>query len=164
MTRLHAQQCTPLWREQFDHAAKDYLSSLHHADHEHFVKSLCNKSWTKIQKWWEIFGKYWQISNRHNNNDVKLMCWLMNGANHGTMDTCGKNVSLMTLLIDNNNGIHLLKGGGIDNHSKLLKMELGQQIPIKSLYKIKRDLIKRARSNSSHYRGPSDMDHSCWYH
>ena len=83
VTRLHAQQCAPLWREQFDHAAKDYLSSLHHADSEHFVKSLCNKSWTKIQKWWEIFGNYWLISNCHNNDDIKLMSWLMNGANHG---------------------------------------------------------------------------------
>ena len=41
------------------------------------------------------------------------MSWLMNG----TVDTCGENVSLMTPLIDNDNGIHLLKRGGIDNHS-----------------------------------------------
>ena len=31
--------------------------------------------------------------NRHNDDDVKLMSWLMNGANHDTVDMCGKNVN-----------------------------------------------------------------------
>ena len=109
-------------------------------------------------------GKYWLISNRHNNDDVKLMNWLMNGANHGTIDTCGENVTSMPPLNDAKGGICLLKGGGIDNigiDSKLLKMELGQQIPIK----MKRDVIKRARANhGDYYSEVSDTDYSCWYH
>ena len=31
--------------------------------------------------------------NRHNDDDVKLMSWLMNGVNYGTVDTCGENVN-----------------------------------------------------------------------
>ena len=31
----------------------------------------------------------------------------------------------------------------MDNFSKLLKMELGQQIPVKSVHKMRRDVVKR---------------------
>ena len=48
---------------------------------------------TQVLKWWHVFGHYWLVLNRHNDDDVKLMRWLMNGANHGTVDTCGENVS-----------------------------------------------------------------------
>ena len=153
--RLHADRHSPLWREQFDHCDKDFLLSLHHSSRNFLITSLQAKSWTKAQKWWEVFGKYWLISNHHNNDDVKLMNWLMNGENHGTIDTCGENVSSMPPLNDAKGGIRLLKGGGIDNHSKLLKMELGQQIPIKSPYKMKKDVIKRVRANhGDYYSGP----------
>ena len=73
-----------VWREQFDHAPKDFLSSVCHDNRDNVLDSLHNSVWTRLQKWWEIFGKYWLITNRHNNDDVKLMGWLMNGANHGT--------------------------------------------------------------------------------
>ena len=33
----------------------------------------------------------------------------------------------------------------MDNFSKLLKMELGQQIPVKSMHKMRRDVVKRVR-------------------
>ena len=45
--------------------------------------------------------------NRHNDDDVKLMSWLMNGANHGTVDTCGKNVDSL-----NGSLIHTRVGKG----------------------------------------------------
>ena len=86
-----------------------------------------------------MFGKYWLINNRHNDDDIKLMGWLMNGAHHGTVDMCGENVSSMTPVMDRQCGIRLLKSGAIGNHLKLLKMELGQQTPIKSPYKMKRE-------------------------
>ena len=34
--------------------------------------------------------------NRHNDDDVKLMSWLMNGANHSTVDMCGENVNSLS--------------------------------------------------------------------
>ena len=64
----------------------------------------------------------------------------MNGANHGTVDTCGENVSMMEQLICSNT--HLTKSKSINNHSKLLKMELGQQVSIKSPFKLMRDAVK----------------------
>ena len=59
----------PLWREQFDHAPMDLLSSLRHFGCDNALDSLRNESWTKLQKW--------LIANRHNEDDVKLMGWLM---------------------------------------------------------------------------------------
>ena len=46
-----------------------------------------------VQKWWAMFGRYWLVLNRHVDDDIKLMSWLMNGANHSTVDTCGENVN-----------------------------------------------------------------------
>ena len=45
--------------------------------------------------------------NRHNDDDVKLMSWLMNGANHSTVDTYGKNVNSL-----NDSLIHARVGEG----------------------------------------------------
>ena len=33
--------------------------------------------------------------NRHNDEDTKLMGWLMNGAGHGTVDVCGENLGFL---------------------------------------------------------------------
>ena len=137
-----------LWREQFDHARNDFLASLRHDNRDDVLKALKCEIWTKLQKWWELFGRYWLIVNRHNDDNVKLMGWLMNGAHHGTVDVCGENVSIMKPVQDRRRGIRLLTGDTIDNHSKLLKLELGQQIPIKSPHKMKRDLIKRATASN----------------
>ena len=50
----------------------------------------------------------------------------MNGANHGTVDTCGENVnSLNDPLIHARVGERVLLG----NNSRLLCKELGQQVP-----------------------------------
>ena len=101
--------------------------------------------------------------NQHNDDDVKLMSWLMNGANHGTIDVCGENVSSMRPVHDRRRGIRLLRSNTVDNHSKLLKMELGQQIPIKSPHKMKRDVMKRVKSLNPTL-APRNLDQgSCWY-
>ena len=57
--------------------------------------------------------------------------------------------------------LELLIGGHIDNRSKLLKMELGQQAPIKSKQKMKQDIMKRACSSCfQQVRLP--LHNSCW--
>ena len=85
----------PLCREQFDNASKDFLSQLGELGYEHFLRCIKNTDdeQNDVQKWWAMFGWYWLVLNRHNDDDVKLMSWLMNGANHGTVDTCGENVN-----------------------------------------------------------------------
>ena len=140
------------------------MASLHHDDRDDrddVLKALKCEIWTKLQKWWELFGRYWLIVNRHNDDNVKLMGWSMNGARHGMVDVCGENVSIMKPVQDRRCGIRLLTGGTIYNHSKLLKMELGQQIPIKSPHKMKRDLIKTARALDPAYE--LIPNRSCWY-
>ena len=76
------------WREQFDSIAKDFLSG----ERDGLFDSLASILPMQQQKWWSLFGKHWVVKNRHNNNDVKLMKWLMTGGNHGTIDTCGENI------------------------------------------------------------------------
>ena len=58
----------------------------------------------------------------------------MTGANHGTIDMCGENVSYARELPNGKMGC-LAQGDGLSNHSKWLKFELGQQLPIKSPFK-----------------------------
>ena len=73
------------------------------------------------------------------------MKWLMTGRNHGMIDTCGENVSQD---VSPCKGIsRLMQLQCIDNPSKKLKLELGLQLPIKSPFKMKRDIIKMASSN-----------------
>ena len=115
----------------------------------------------RVQKWWSLFGRYWLTLNPHNDDDTKLNGWLMNGACHGTIDTCGENSGSFEPLYDRVRGIRLLIGGGIDNRSKLLKMELGQQAPIKSKQKMKRDIMRHACSSCfQQVRLP--LHNSCW--
>ena len=54
----------------------------------------------------------------------------------------------------------LTKSKSINNHLKLLKMELGQQISIKSPFKLKRDAVERAQLNM---RNRLAFDSSCWF-
>ena len=85
------------YRQQFDSISKDFLSSeQRNFDREigSFHQGLSTSSLSMEQKWWSLFGKYWLVKNEKNDNDVELMRWLMTGANHGTVDTCGENVSL----------------------------------------------------------------------
>ena len=111
------------------------------------------------QKWWSLFGKYWLIKNDKNDDDVKLMKWLMTRGNHGTVDTSRENVSLhcdetyYTKHSDDGGKRDKCVGSGrlidacaIDTLAKMIKLELGCQVPIKSPFKFGRDVIKRMRN------------------
>ena len=94
------------------------------------------------------------------------MKWSMNGVNHGTIDTCGENVSFARGLVFSKDGCrtgHLLESGGVDNHSKILKLELEQQIPVKSPFKIKWDMVKRAHSSMPIKLEKTEFDSCCWF-
>ena len=48
----HDVQCNdPVWREQFDHASKDFLSSLGHNSYEYMMNELKSECLTRVQKW-----------------------------------------------------------------------------------------------------------------
>ena len=64
-------------------------------------------------------------------------------SNHGTVDICGENVSYAREL-PNGKTRRLAQGDGLNNHSKWLKLELVEQLPIKSPFKMKRDIVKWA--------------------
>ena len=64
------------WHEQFDSISKDFIASLD----EETVSKLQSKLMNRFQKWWSLFGKYWLVKNAYNNDDTKLMKWLMTGA------------------------------------------------------------------------------------
>ena len=154
---LHMQ---PMWREQFDHASKDFLSHLGDLSHDYMLHGLRNMDdeLTQVQKWWHVFGRYWLIINRHN-DDVKLMTWLMNGATHGTVDVCGENVNYF---FDEGKSKHVGTRLVIDNNSKLLCKELGQQIPIKSRQKLNRDVVKFMTSTFGEECSASNVHRDCW--
>ena len=118
----------PLWREQFDHASKDFLSSLGFNGYDHVVERLAGDELNDLQKWWDLFGRYWLCVNRHNDQDTKLIGWLKNGAGHGTVDVCGENLGVFEPVYDRVRGSRLLLSGAIDNKSKFLKAELGHQV------------------------------------
>ena len=86
-----------MYRQQFDSISKDFLSAEQRRFDPEFG-SFCPGFSSAIssmeQKWWSLFGKYWLVKNDKNDNDIKLMKWLMTEGNHGTIDTCGENVSL----------------------------------------------------------------------
>ena len=91
------------------------------------------------------------------------MGWLMNGACHGTVDTCGENSGGgFEPLYDRVRGSRLLIGSGINNRSKLLKMELGQKAPVKSKQKMKRDIMKHVCSSSLQELRRLHLHNSCW--
>ena len=116
----------------------------------------------RLQKWWSLFGKYWIVKNEHNDDDMKFMRWLMTSTNHGMVDTCGENISNVTNLPQGSG--HLSQKGGLCNHSKHLKMELGQQLLIKSPFKMKRDIVKRAEDFvSASSIVWNDNNSCCWF-
>ena len=80
------------------------------------MSKLQSKLINRFQKWWSLFGKYWLVKNAKNNDHTKLMKWLMAGANHGTIDTHGENVSHARELPDKKMG--RLAQHGLNNHSK----------------------------------------------
>ena len=156
---LHTQ---PMWREQFDHASKDFLSHLGDLSHDYMLHGLRNMDdeLTQVQKWWHVFGRYWLIINRHNDDDdVKLMTWLMNRAAHGTVNVCGENVNYC---FDEGKSKHVGTRLIIDNNSKLLCKELGQQIPIKSRQKLNRDVVKFMTNTFGEKCSASNVHRDCW--
>ena len=104
---------------------------------------------------WKILAR----ENDKNDDDVKLMKWLVTGGNHGTIDTCGENASLhcdetyYTKHYDDGGKRDKCVGSGrlidacaINTPAKMIKLELGCQVPIKSPFKFGRDVIKRMRN------------------
>ena len=88
----------------------------------------------------------------------------MTGANHGTVDTCGENVSHARELLPDGKTGRLTQG--LNNHSKQIKLELGQQLPIKSPFKMKRDTVKQAVNGfpSATFNVVKDENDSCcWF-
>ena len=86
------------------------------------------------------------------------MRWLMNGANHGTVDTCGENVSCFNEGKSKQIGHRLI----IDNNSKVLRKEFGQQIPIKSRQKMNRDVDKFVEKTFGEEHSIGLSRHGCW--
>ena len=86
---------------------------------------------------------FWQTladKNERNDDDVKLMKWLMTGGNHRTVDTYGEIVRLHCEKMVGRGC--LIESQSIDTPTKALKLELGSQLPIKSPFKYSRDMIK----------------------
>ena len=84
----------------------------------------------------------------------------MTRANHGTVDTCGENVSLHCdesyysneeeIGKDKCLGIgRLMEARSINTPAKMLKLELGMQVPVKSPFKLSRDVIKSLRKKGN---------------
>ena len=84
----------------------------------------------------------------------------MNGANHGTVDTCGENVnSLSDSLIHARVGERVISG----NNSRLLCKELSQQVPIKSRQKMNRDISKFMKNSfRDNFSIPPPNEHRFW--
>ena len=148
-------------RQQFDSILKDILSSMvqnFNPQRGSFHQNLNMKSChTFEQKWWSLFGKYWLMKNERNDDNIKMMQRLMTGSNHGTIDTCGENLNMNCNEIYHKKINHsgserecigssrLINANSINTPAKLLKLELGSQIPIKSPFKLKRDILKVAK-------------------
>ena len=83
----------------------------------------------------------------------------MNGAAHGTVDVCGENVNYCF-----NEGKSKCVGTRliIDNNSKLLRKELGQQIPVKSRQKLNRDVVKFMTNTFGEECSASNVRKDCW--
>ena len=77
----------------------------------------------------------------------------MTGGNHGTIDTCGENMSLhcdesyyFNSLPKGSKG-RLMDVKSIDTPAKLAKLELGYQIPVKSPCKMRHHVVKASVRN-----------------
>ena len=124
-----------------------------------------------------LFGKYWFVKNERNDDDVKMMRWLMTGGDHGTIDICGENSNLncdeiyyglpkIYHLESERECIRsgrLMDAGSIDTPAKLSKLELGIQIPIKSPFKLQRDVLKAVQKNGWGKNSPESLSCSCYW-
>ena len=131
----HEEEETPIiWREQFDSIRKDFESA--------FVEG----GDTYRIEWMNAFGKYWIKEREWCKDDVEMMRWLMTGANHATVDTCGEHIG-SSAMADYKVIGRRMDQDMFDNPSKLLKQELGMQLPLKSIFKLRRDARKFAGRN-----------------
>ena len=76
----HEEETPVIWREQFNSIRKDFKSA--------FVEG----GDTYRIEWMNAFGKYWIKEREWCKDDVEMMRWLMTGANHATVDTCGEHI------------------------------------------------------------------------
>ena len=130
----HEEETPVIWREQFDSIRRDFESA--------FVEG----GDTYRIEWMNAFGKYWIKEREWCKDDVEMMRWLMTGANHATVDTCGEHIG-SSAMVD-----YKVIGRRMDkdtfyNPSKLLKQELSMQLPLKSIFKLRRDARKFAGRN-----------------
>ena len=85
--------------------------------------------------------------------------------NHATVDTCGEHLGSNDLAQRDYKmkGLRLCKDA-IDNPSKLLKQELGMQLPVKLIFKLRRDMRKFAGRNLLGSQSMSPLDLFYWYY
>ena len=101
---------------------------------------------TYCVEWINAFGKYWIKEKEWCKDDVEMMRWLMTGANHAMVDTCGEHVGSNAMVSYKFVGSRMNEDV-LDKPSKLLKQELGMQLPLKSVFKLRCDARKFARRN-----------------
>ena len=124
-----------IWRQQFDSIRRDFESA------------FMEKESTYRMEWMNAFGKYWIKEKEWCKDDVEMMRWLMTGANHAMVDTCGEHVGSGAIANYKVVGRRINADTFFDNPSKLLKQELGMQLPLKSVFKLRRDARKFAKRN-----------------
>ena len=130
----HEEETPVIWREQFDSIRKDFESAFVEGGDIYRIE------------WMNAFGKYWIKEREWCKDDVEMMRWLMTGANHATVDTCGEHIG-SSAMADYKVIGRRMDEDTFDNPSKLLKQELGMQLPLKSIFKLRRDARKFARRN-----------------
>ena len=142
-----------VWREQFDSIHRDFDSAFKESNNSYRLE------------WMNMFGKYWLDQEEWCKDDIEMIRWFTMGANHATVDTCGEHLASMILAQRD----YKIKGSRLsrttlDNPSKLLKKGLGMQLPIKSIFKLRRDMQKFVGRNLLGSRFMSALDPFYWYY
>ena len=139
-----------VWREQFDSIHRDFNSAT--------KENECRSAWMNV------FGKYWIGQEYWCRDDVEMIHWLTTGANDAMVDTCSEHLgsSMLSQRDFQIKGSRLCRDV-IDNPSKLLKVELGMQLPMKSIFKLRRDMQKFAGRNLLGSQHMSILDPYYWY-
>ena len=141
------------WREQRDSIRIDFACALRDLKNDEHDDAV----------WLNVFGKYWVGLEDWCKSDVDQMHWLMMGANHMTVDTCGENM-----------GSYVIGSQDIDDSQcssvihttpRALRRELGMQLPIRSHCKVRRNLLKfrtRNELSASHAYDDPIMNDAYW--
>ena len=137
-----------VWREQRDSIRVD------------FACAMRDEGVKYDESWLNVFGKYWIGLEDWCKSDVDQMHWLMMGANHMTVDTCGEN---MGAYIIGSRNIDDARCPSLHTPSRVLRRELGMQLPIRSRCKVRRDVLKFAmRNNIRNSEERSLFDETYW--